>query len=225
MNTVIHIVNFIMHLDTSLNGIIQNYGIWTYSFLFLIVFCETGLVVTPFLPGDSIIFASGALAAMGSLNLGAFFITFFLAAVLGDTANYHIGKKIGTRILGKENNKFIKKEYIIKANKFYDKHGSMTIVIGRFIPIIRTFVPFVAGMGEMHYLKFIGYNILGGLLWVALFLGGGFFFGNLPFIKNNFSIVLIVIMAISILPAIIAFIKERKDVENNENDISNKKIV
>ena len=146
---------------------------------------------------------------MGSLNISAFFITFFLAAVIGDTVNYHIGKEIGTKILEKKNNKYIKKEYIIKANKFYEKHGSMTIVIGRFIPIIRTFVPFVAGMGEMHYLKFIGYNILGGFLWVILFLGGGFFFGNLPFVKDNFSVVLIVIMAISITPAIIAFVKEK----------------
>ena len=174
-------------------------------------------MVTPFLPGDSLIFASGALAAMGSLNVFAFFITFLLAAVIGDTANYHIGKKIGTKILEKENIKYINKDYIIKAHKFYEKHGSMTIVIGRFIPIIRTFVPFVAGMGEMNYLKFIGYNILGGFLWVTLFLGGGYFFGNLSFIKNNFSIVLIAIIAISIVPAIVAFIKERKNVNKDEN--------
>lgn len=218
MNTLVHSVNFILHLHKSLNGIIQNYGIWTYLFLFLIVFCETGLVVTPFLPGDSLIFASGALAAMGSLNLSAFFITFLLAATIGDTANYHIGKKIGTKLLKKENIKYIKKDYIIKAHKFYEKHGSLTIVIGRFIPIIRTFVPFVAGMGEMHYLKFIGYNILGGFLWVTLFLGGGYFFGNLPFIKNNFSIVLIVIMAISIVPAIVAFIKERNNITTDEDE-------
>ena len=224
MNTLIYVVNFIMHLDKSLNGIIQNYGIWTYAFLFLIVFCETGLVVTPFLPGDSLIFASGALAAMGSLNIAAFFIIFLLAAVLGDTGNYHIGKTIGAKILEKENNKYIKKEYIIKANKFYEKHGSMTIVIGRFIPIIRTFVPFVAGMGEMHYLKFIGYNILGGFLWVTLFLGGGFFFGNLTFIKNNFSIVLIMIIAISIVPPIVVFIKERKNADKDEKDILNENI-
>jgi len=183
------------------------------------------LVVTPFLPGDSLIFMAGALASMGSLNVFAFFIIFFLAAVIGDTVNYHIGKKIGTKILGKEDNKYIKKKYIIKANKFYEKHGSMTIVIGRFIPIIRTFVPFVAGMGEMHYLKFIGYNILGGFLWVTLFLGGGYFFGNLSFIKSNFSIVLIMIMAISIVPAIVAFIKERKNVARSEDEVLNKDIV
>ena len=135
MNTLVHLVNFILHLDKSLYGIIQNYGIWTYLFLFLIVFCETGLVITPFLPGDSLIFASGALAAMGSLNFFTFFITFFLAAVIGDTVNYHIGKKIGTKILEKENIRYIKKEYIIKAHTFYERHGSMTIVIGRFIPM------------------------------------------------------------------------------------------
>jgi len=219
MNTLFDIFSFIMHLDKSLNGIIQNYGMWTYAFMFLIVFCETGLVVTPFLPGDSLIFAAGALAAMGSLNTSAFFITFFLAAVIGDTVNYHIGQKIGSKILEKENIRFIKKEYIIKAHKFYEKHGSLTIVIGRFIPIIRTFVPFVAGMGEMHYLKFIVYNILGGFLWVTLFLSGGYFFGNLPFVTNNFSAVLIVIMAISITPAIVALVKERKAVDKFEDDV------
>lgn len=223
MNTLVHIVNFILHLDKSLYGIIQNYGIWTYLFLFLIVFCETGLVVTPFLPGDSLIFASGALSAMGSLNISTFFVTFLLASVIGDTVNYHIGKKIGTKVLEKENSKYIKEEYIIKARKFYEKYGSMTIVVGRFIPIIRTFVPFVAGTAEMHYIKFIGYNILGGFLWVTLFLGGGYFFGNLPFIKNNFNIVLIVIIAISIVPAIVAFVNARRNINNDKDDILNTK--
>jgi len=211
MNNIVYAVDFILNLDKSLFGIIQNYGLWTYLLLFLIVFCETGLVITPFLPGDSLIFASGALAAMGSLNVFTFFIVFLSAAVLGDTVNYYIGKKIGTKILEKENMRFIKKEYIIKAHTFYEKHGSMTIAIGRFIPIIRTFVPFVAGMGEMNYMKFITYNILGGFLWVTLFIGGGYFFGNLPFIQDNFSFVLIAIIVISIVPVIITFIKERKD--------------
>lgn len=212
MDTIINIANFIIHLDKSLVGIIQNYGLWTYLLLFLIVFCETGLVVTPFLPGDSLIFASGALAAMGSLNVGAFFIVFFLAAVIGDTVNYRIGKNIGTNILEKENTRFVKKEYIFKANAFYERHGSMTIVVGRFIPIIRTFVPFVAGIGEMNYMKFIGYNVLGGLLWVTLFLSGGYLFGNLPLINNNFSIVLVMIILISIIPAVVALIQEQKKI-------------
>lgn len=210
MNTLVFITSFILHLDQSLIGIIQNYGLWTYLLLFLIIFCETGLVVTPFLPGDSLIFASGALAAMGSMNIIIFFIVFFLAAVIGDTVNYYIGNKIGNKILEKENMKFLKKEHIIRAHTFYEKHGSMTIVIGRFIPIIRTFVPFVAGMGEMNYMTFIVYNILGGFLWVMLFTTGGYFFGNLPIIKDNFSIVLIAIIEISIVPAIITLITERK---------------
>jgi len=213
MNNLVFIVNFILHLDKSLVGIIQNYGLWTYLLLFLIVFCETGLVVTPFLLGDSLIFASAALAAMGSLNVFTFFIVFFLAAVIGDTVNYYIGKKIGSKILEKENMRFIKEEYIIRAHSFYEKHGSMTIAIGRFIPIIRTFVLFVAGMGEMNYRKFIAYNILGGFLWVTLFTAGGYFFGNLPFIKEHFSFVLIAIIAISIVPAIVALIRERKNIK------------
>ena len=213
MDNVVNIFNFIMHLDKSLVGIIQNYGLWTYLLLFLIVFCETGLVVTPFLPGDSLIFTSGALAAMGSMNIITFFIVLFLAAVIGDTVNYYIGNKIGNKIIEKENMKFIEKEYIIRAHTFYEKHGSMTIVIGRFIPIIRTFVPFVAGMGEMNYMKFIAYNMLGGFLWVTLFTAGGYFFGNLPFIKDNFSIVLIAIIAISIVPAIAALIMEGKKIK------------
>jgi len=160
-------------------------------------------------PGDSILFATGAFASIGTLNLFILFFVFLLAAVLGDTVNYHIGKKIGNSILEKENVKFINMEYLKKAHIFYGKHGSMTIVIGRFIPVIRTFVPFVAGIGEMSYSRFIIYNILGGFLWIILFLGGGYFFGNLPFIKHNFSFVLIAIILISIMPAIIAFIKER----------------
>jgi membrane-associated protein len=209
VNTLINIFKGILHLDKSLTYIIQSYGVWTYLLIFLIIFCETGLVVTPFLPGDSILFATGALSAIGSLNFWTLYFIFFLAAVLGDTANYYIGNKIGTSILEKENVKFINKEYLNKAHKFYEKHGSLTIVIGRFIPIIRTFVPFVAGIGEMRYSKFIIYNIFGGFLWVTLFLGGGYFFGNLSFIKNNFSLVLIAIILISLVPAIIAFIKEK----------------
>nr|WP_320023801.1 DedA family protein [uncultured Acetobacterium sp.] len=210
MDIIINFINFILHLDESLYGIIQNYGLWTYLFLFLIVFCETGLVVTPFLPGDSLIFAAGALSAMGSLNVFAFFTTFFVAAVVGDAVNYFIGKKIGNTILEKGKNKFVKKEYIIKAHKFYEKHGAMTIVIGRFIPIIRTFVPFVAGMGEMNFTKFVFYNIFGAFLWVGLFLTGGFLFGNVPIVKDNFTFVLIAIIVISVLPAIIAVVRERK---------------
>jgi membrane-associated protein len=207
------IASFIMNLDESLYDVVQNYGLWTYLLLFLIVFCETGLVVTPFLPGDSLLFASGALAAMGSLDAAAFFTVFFTAAVLGDLVNYQIGKKIGTGILEKEQSRLVKKEYILQAQAFYERYGSLTIVLGRFTPVIRTFVPFVAGMGNMNPVKFITYNILGGFLWVILFLGGGYFFGNLPVIKDNFSMVLIAIIAVSIVPGIMAFLKERKNMK------------
>ncbi|WP_234124129.1 DedA family protein [Clostridium hydrogenum] len=210
MNIITSLINVILHLDKYLAIIIQNYGIWTYAFVFLIIFCETGLVVTPFLPGDSILFAAGVLASIGTLKIFPLFLVFYLAAVLGDTANYHVGQKIGNKILDKENIKFINKEYLKKAHDFYKKHGSITIVLGRFIPVIRTFVPFVAGIGEMAYSKFSIYNMLGAFLWVVLFLGGGYFFGNLPFIKTHFSYILIAIIIISIIPGILAFIKEKK---------------
>lgn len=209
-------INLILHIDKYLNVIIQNYGGWTYVLIFLIIFCETGLVITPFLPGDSILFAAGALASIGALKISILFMLLYMAAVIGDTVNYYIGQKVGNKILEKKDVKYINKEYLKKANSFYEKHGSMAIVIGRFIPIIRTFVPFVAGIGEMSYSKFTIYNMLGGLLWVTLFLGGGYFFGNLPFIKQHFSYVLIAIIVISIIPAIFVFIKEKRDGDNIE---------
>ncbi|MFT8315290.1 MAG: DedA family protein [Clostridium sp.] len=213
------IINIMLHFDKYLDLIIQNYGAWTYALVFLIIFCETGLVVTPFLPGDSLIFATGALAARGSLDIIALFVIFLSAAIIGDTVNYHVGKRIGSKIFEKEDIKYINKQHLKKAESFYKKHGSMTIVLGRFIPIIRTFVPFVAGIGEMHYYKFIIYNMLGGLLWVSLFLGGGYFFGNLPLIKENFSYVVISIIIISVIPAIAAFIKEKRDSKSGEINI------
>lgn len=216
MNIIQSFINVILHLDKYLNVIIQNYGTGTYVILFLIIFCETGLVITPFLPGDSLLFATGALAATGSLKIVTLFVIFYLAAVIGDTVNYHIGQKIGTKIFEKENVKFINKEYLKKAHSFYEKHGSMTIVVGRFIPIIRTFVPFVAGVGEMHYSKFIIYNMFGGFVWISLFLGGGYLFGDLPFIKNHFSVLVITVIIISIIPGIAAFIIEKRNGGNND---------
>lgn len=209
MSFIGNFINIILHLDKYLSVIIQSYGPWTYAFLFIIVFCETGLVVTPFLPGDSILFATGALVSSGKFNIFILLCAFYLAAVIGDTVNYYIGQKIGNKILKNEHPQYIKKEYLKKADDFYKKHGSMTIVIGRFIPIIRTFVPFVAGIGKMNYLKFIIYNMLGGFLWVTLFLGGGYIFGNLPFLKQHFSYILIAVIIVSIIPAIAAFIKEK----------------
>ncbi|CAB1246127.1 Protein DedA [Clostridiaceae bacterium BL-3] len=220
MNFMVNLIDIMLHLDKYLNIIIQNYGMLTYGIIFAVIFCETGLVVTPFLPGDSIIFATGALASENMLEIFTLFIVFFLAAVIGDTANYYIGKKIGSGILRRENMKFINKEHIHKAHRFYEKYGPMAIVLGRFIPIIRTFVPFVAGIGEMGYLKFITYNMLGGFLWVSLFLGGGYFFGSLPFIKHNFSYVIIAIIIISLIPAVTVFLKERKKDQNRNNAAS-----
>ncbi len=218
MSILFNLFNGIMHIDKYLNLLIQQYGMLTYLILFLIIFMETGLVVTPFLPGDSMLFAAGAIAAMGAMNIFTLLIVVYIAAVLGDTVNYHIGKKLGNKILEKEEIRFINKEYLKKAQAFYEKHGSMTIVLARFIPIIRTFAPFVAGIGEMNYTKFIPYNLLGGGLWVTLFLGGGYFFGNLPFIEKHFSYVLIAIILISILPAVIALIKEKRKKGGDDND-------
>lgn len=219
MDIIKFFIDLILHLDKHLDVIIQNYGMWTYGLLFLIIFCETGLVFTPFLPGDSMLFATGALAASGSLNILGLYIMFLVAAIVGDTVNYHIGEKIGKDILEKENLRFINKEYLNKAQKFYEKHGSMTIVLGRFIPIIRTFVPFVAGIGTMKYSKFITHNMLGAFLWVTLMLGGGYFFGGLPVVKENFSIVVIAIIVISIFPAIYTFIKEKRSAAQNNADV------
>lgn len=210
MDILVNFINGIMHIDKYLTLIVQQYGVLTYVILFLIIFFETGLVVTPFLPGDSMLFAAGALAGIGSMNIFTLLIVVYFAAILGDTANYHIGKMIGNKILEKEQVRFINKEYLKKAQKFYEKHGSMTIVLARFIPIIRTFAPFVAGIGEMNYSKFIPYNVIGGGLWVCLFLGGGYFFGNLSFVKDHFSYVLIVIIIISLLPGVVVFIKEKR---------------
>ncbi len=225
MDILINFINGLMHIDKYLALIVQQYGVLTYGILFLIIFIETGVVVMPFLPGDSMLFVAGALAEKGSMNIFILLIVVYLAAVLGDTANYFIGKKIGKKILAKEEVRFINKEYLAKAQTFYEKHGSMTIVIARFIPIIRTFAPFVAGIGEMNYSKFIPYNLLGGGLWVSLFLGGGIFFGNLSIVKDNFSYFLIAIIIISLLPGVIMFIKEkRKKREDNEDKITNTEV-
>ena len=219
MSILMNVLSGIMHIDSYLVLIVQQYGVLTYAILFLIIFLETGLVVTPLLPGDSMLFAAGALAAIGSMNFFILLVVIYLAAILGDTANYYIGKRIGKKILEKEEVRFINKEYLKKAQKFYEKHGSMTIVLARFIPVIRTFAPFIAGIGEMNYSKFIPYNMIGGGLWVSLFLGGGYFFGNLPFIKNHFSYVLIAIIIISLLPAVIVFMREnRKKGRDDENE-------
>lgn len=202
-------IDILLHLDKYLNVIIQNYGLGTYVILFLIIFVETGLVVVPFLPGDSLLFAAGAFAAIGSLDIKLLLFLLCLAAVLGDTVNYSIGRSIGHKIYEMENVKLIKKEHLLKARDFYEKYGAVTIIIARFIPIIRTFAPFVAGVGEMRYMKFISYNIIGGISWATLVTLVGFFFGNLPAVKHNFSLVIFAIIFISILPAVIGVMKEK----------------
>lgn len=216
MEIISGLVDFILHLDVHLNTIIKNFGIWTYLLLFLIIFLETGVVVTPFLPGDSLLFAAGSFAALGSLNVFALFILLTLAAILGDTLNYWIGHFIGPRAFS-GNTRFLKKEYLDRTHEFYEKYGGKTIILARFIPIIRTFAPFVAGIGAMDYPHFFFFNVIGAVLWVSIFTFGGYFFGNLPFVRDNFTIVIMVIILISVLPGVFEFLREkfksRKEIE------------
>lgn len=215
MGLIKQAIDFILHLDKYLSYIINNYGGWTYAILLLMIFCETGLVVTPFLPGDSLVFAAGAFAAKGDLNIIILFSALSVAAVAGDTVNYHIGYYLGPKVFNMDT-KLFKKEYLIKTHNFYEKHGGKTIIIARFIPIIRTFAPFVAGVGGMKYKRFISFNIIGGISWVALFTFGGYFFGSIDFVKNNFSIVIFAIIFISILPGIFEFIRQKYFVKEVE---------
>lgn len=207
---LIHIfINYIINIDKNLSIIIQNYGLWTYLILFAIIFLETGFVVTPFLPGDSLLFAAGAFAAIGSLNIIWLLVFLYISAIAGDTANYWIGRIIGPKIFHKEKVRFLKKEYLDRTHKFYERYGGKTIIIARFIPIIRTFAPFVAGIGSMTYWKFISYNIIGGVAWITICLSAGYFFGNLPVVKNNFTLVILAIIIISVLPAVIEFLRQK----------------
>lgn len=204
------IIDLFLNLDEHLNTVVQNYGILTYGILTLVIFLETGIVATPFLPGDSLLFAAGAIASLGSMNIALLIPLLASAAILGDTVNYWIGRKAGPLVFSKEKSLFFNKDYLRRAYDFYEKHGAKTIIIARFIPIIRTFAPFVAGIGQMNYGKFISYNIVGGILWVAAFSLAGFFFGNIPVIKENFSSVIIAIIIISLIPTVIEFIKHRR---------------
>jgi len=210
MEFVKGLIDILLHLDTHLDSVIRTYGFWTYGILFLIVFLETGLVITPFLPGDSLLFAGGTFAALGSLDVKWLIILLTVAAVAGDTVNYWIGYASGPKVFSRQKSRLFNKEYLYRTHQFYEKYGGKTIIIARFIPIIRTFAPFVAGIGSMTYGRFIAYNIAGGIAWVILFVLGGFFFGNIPLIKQNFSLVIVAIIFLSILPGIIEFLRHRK---------------
>ncbi|PJZ71460.1 hypothetical protein CH373_02900 [Leptospira perolatii] len=210
MEAITFVLDFFLHLETHLDGMIQSYGAWTYLILFLIIFCETGLVVTPFLPGDSLLFAVGAFASRGSLDLTTVIVLLVIAAILGDAVNYFIGNVAGEQILAKEKIRFLNKQHLEKAHRFYETYGGKTIIIARFIPIIRTFAPFVAGIGTMTYAKFALYNVLGALFWILIFTIGGFQFGNLPFVQRNFKLVILAIIVLSVMPAVIEFIKEKR---------------
>ncbi|MDO8499209.1 MAG: DedA family protein [bacterium] len=199
---ILKFIEIILHLDKYLIVIVNDYSTLTYIFLFLIIFCETGLVIMPFLPGDSLLFAAGALAATGSFQIHLLFLILFIAAVLGDALNYHLGKTIGPKIFTRESSIFFHKEHLVKAQLFYEKHGKKTIILARFIPIVRTFAPFVAGIGAMSYKTFLTYNIIGAGLWCGLFTYGGFLFGNIQWVKDNFGIMIIVIILVSLAPII-----------------------
>ena len=214
MQTLRYIIDLILHLNVHLNELVDKVGpFWTYGILFAIVFCETGFVVTPFLPGDSLLFAVGALAAStGSpLNVHVLFFLLLAAAIIGDTVNYHIGKYLGPRVLKNENSRIFKKQYLDKTHAFFEKYGGKTIILARFVPIVRTFAPFIAGVGAMTYRKFILYNIVGAIVWVSSLLYAGFFFGNMPIVKKNFGLVVIAIIVISILPGVFEFIKAQRE--------------
>jgi membrane-associated protein len=211
MQFITYLIDLFLHLDKYLGTLITQVGAWTYVLLFAVIFMETGLVVTPFLPGDSLLFAAGSLAALDNspINVVVLFVVMAVAAVLGDTANYWIGRALGPRVFT-EKVRFLKKEYLDRTHEFYEKHGGITIFLARFIPIIRTFAPFVAGVGRMSYGHFISYNVFGGIVWTALFIFGGYFFGNLTFVKNNFSLVIIAIIVISVLPAVYEALRSRR---------------
>ena len=209
MDFVQSVMDLFLHLDDHLSRIITRYGVWTHLILFLIVFAETGLVVTPFLPGDSLLFAAGTFAALGSLDVWLLLALLIGAAVLGDTVNYWVGAWIGPRAFS-GNVRFLRKDYLDRTHAFYEKHGGKTIILARFVPIIRTFAPFVAGVGAMSYPKFITYNIVGAVLWVGLFVPAGYFFGNIPAVRENFTVVILAIIAISVVPIALEAIRARR---------------
>jgi membrane-associated protein len=204
------IIDIALHLDRHLSGIIQQYGLWTYAILFVVIFIETGFVVMPFLPGDSLLFAAGTFAALKALKLGWLLLGLSAAAIIGDTVNYWIGHHVGPRVFRRDDSRFFKKEYLDRTHAFYEKHGGKTIIIARFVPIIRSFAPFVAGVGRMSYGRFLAFNVVGGICWVILLTGAGYFFGNIPFVRKNYSIAIVVIIAISTVPIAVEYFRNRR---------------
>lgn len=203
-------IDFFLHLDRHLSVIIQDYGVWTYAILFLIIFCETGLVVTPILPGDSLLFAVGSFAAIGALDVSIVLITLTVAAILGDTVNYAVGHFMGPKVFLKKDSRIFRKEYLDKTHRFYERYGGKTIIFARFVPIVRTFAPFVAGVGSMSYSRFIAFNIVGGVAWIAAFILAGYFFGAIPMVKKNFTMVIFAIIFLSVLPGVIEYLRHRR---------------
>ena len=210
MEVLTQFVDLFLHLDEHLRGFTAEHGAWTYLILFLIIFCETGLVVTPFLPGDSLLFAAGALASLGSLSLTWLLVLLFIAAVIGDTVNYWVGHFLGRRLLNAKRFRLIKAEHLAYTHEFFEKYGGKTIILARFVPIVRTLAPFVAGLGSMTYGRFMSYNVIGGLAWVVICTVAGYLFGNLKFVQDNFSLVVLAIIALSLIPALWEMARARK---------------
>ena len=212
MDFIYFLIDFILHIDVHLAELVAEYGIWIYAILFLILFCETGLVVTPFLPGDSLLFVAGALSALPSndLNVHIMVMLMIVAAILGDAVNYTIGRLFGDRLFSNPNSKIFRRSYLDKTHAFYDKHGGKTIILARFVPIVRTFAPFVAGMGHMSYRHFAAYNVIGALLWVLLFTYAGYLFGDLPVVQENLKLMIVAIIVLSILPGVVEIIRHRR---------------
>lgn len=204
------LLEFILHLDRHIDAVVVQYGTFAYALLFAVIFAETGLVLTPFLPGDSLLFTVGALAARGSLNVAGLILVLAAAAIAGDTVNYWIGAAVGPRVFRAGRSRWLNPRHLDRTHQFYEKYGSMTIILARFVPIVRTFAPFVAGIGRMTYWRFLTYNIVGGIVWVVLFVLGGYFFGNLPVVRDNFTIVILAIIIISLVPPVLEFVRHRR---------------
>jgi membrane-associated protein len=211
MEFITWFIDLFVHIDKHLADLVRTYGMATYVLLFVVVFCETGLVVTPFLPGDSLLFAAGAIASKGSLDVNLLAVLLFIAAVIGDAVNYAVGRYIGPKVFERKNSRVFKPEYLTRTHKFFEKYGAKAIIFARFVPIVRTFAPFLAGVGTMSYPKFATYNVIGAVVWVGLFTYLGFFFGSQPFVEKNFKLVILAIIVLSILPAVIEVIKARRE--------------